>query len=275
AHKLEAVGQLASGIAHEINTPMQYIGDNVRFLRDAFGDLMGLIGAYAALREAAERDRVLEQPRKQVEQAEAQADVEFLQEEVEPAIEQTLEGVDHVTGIVRALKEFAHPGDGEWQEADLRKALENALALGRNAYKLVADIETDYGELPPVRCKLAELNQVFLNLIVNAAHAIEEVVAGTEQRGTIRIRTRRDGAFAHVEIADTGCGIPHEIRERIFDPFFTTKGVGRGTGQGLAIAYQIVVKGHGGELRFDSEPGCGTTFHIRLPIAGPSAASEA
>ncbi|RMG06828.1 MAG: hybrid sensor histidine kinase/response regulator [Planctomycetota bacterium] len=274
AQKLEAVGQLAAGVAHEINTPMQYVGDSVAFLEEAFQDLLSVLPPLQAACEALARTEEGAELAAKAREAQEEADLEYLQEHVPAAIERTREGVERVTTIVRALKDFSHPDQSDMTEADLNHALQSTLIVARNEYKYVAEVETDFGELPRVRCLLGSLNQVFLNLIVNAAHAIEEKVEGTGERGTIRIATRCEDDWVEVRIADTGAGIPSEVRERVFDPFFTTKPVGRGTGQGLAIARRIVTETHGGQLDFTSEVGQGTEFVIRLPARGPVAESE-
>jgi signal transduction histidine kinase len=169
------------------------------------------------------------------------------------------------------MKEFAHPGSKEKSAADLNKALENALIVSRNELKYVADVKTDFGALPPVVCNVADINQVFLNLFINAAHAIAEVVRDTRQKGTITVRTRQEGGNAVISISDTGCGILENIRAKVFDPFFTTKPVGRGSGQGLAIARATIVEQHGGTIGFEPNDPQGTTFRIALPLEGASA----
>lgn len=268
AQKLEAVGRLASGIAHEINTPIQYIGDSVHFLKTAFEDLQALLDRYREGCEALARQPDQAAMLAAIREAEEVADLDYLRENVPPALERTLTGIDHVAGIVRAMKEFAHPDQRNKTLADLNQALLNTLVVARNEYKYVADVETDLGELPPVSCYPSDLNQVFLNLIVNAAHAIAEVVGSAPQRGRITVTTRRlDGDRVEIAVADTGGGIPDTIRDRVYDPFFTTKPIGQGTGQGLAIARSIVVDKHQGALQFDSAPGQGTTFYIRLPVS--------
>jgi PAS domain S-box-containing protein len=266
AQKLESVGRLASGIAHEINTPLQFVGDSLYFIRDAVTDLLRALGRCQALREtvAAVPEAVLA-----LDEIFADADLGFLEDNAPKAIERALEGLGRVGTLVQGMKEFAHPGVKEKSPADLNRALEMTLTIARNEYKLVADVETDLGALPLVTCVIGEINQAFLNVVVNAAHAIADVVQGTSARGRIGVRTWRDGDSAFVAISDTGTGIPEGIRDRLFDPFFTTKAVGRGTGQGLAIAHSVVVDKHGGDLRFETQPGRGTTFTIRLPLEPP------
>jgi signal transduction histidine kinase len=275
AQKLESVGQLAAGIAHEINSPVQYIGDSLAFLEDAQRDLFGFVARCRRV-EAALRERELAAELvDSIESAARAADLEFLSLNVPPAVERARAGVDRVARIVRALKEFAHPGERDMTPTDVNRAIETTLVVATNEYKYVADVVTDLGELPPVRCNGGELNQVLLNLVVNAAHAVADAHRDRKQRGTIRVSSRADGDDVVITVADDGCGIPETIRERVFDPFFTTKEVGRGTGQGLTIARTIVVDRHRGKLEFESEVGQGTTFRVRLPIAGAPAATAA
>ena len=273
AQRLESVGQLAAGIAHEINTPIQYVGDNIRFIEDAFQTRQAVLARYEEVRQAAEAGAVPPALLEQLREALSEADWEYLSEEVPKAVAQSLDGVDRVATIVRAMKEFAHPGRKEKAAADLNRALANALIVARNEIKYVAEVETDYGELPAVPCLIAEINQVFLNLLINAAHAIREVMAKTEKKGKICVRTRNVDDRAVIWISDTGCGIPESIRAKIFDPFFTTKPVGRGSGQGLTIARSIVVEKHGGTLTFEPNGEHGTTFVISLPVE-PAPAAE-
>jgi two-component system NtrC family sensor kinase len=268
AQKLEAVGQLAAGIAHEINTPTQFASDSVRFLDEALGDLLAVVDAHRRAAALAPDDPARAEALEAVAAAEERADLDYLREQGPRALTMTKEGLGRIAQIVRAMREFSHPNQGQQAPADLNAALESTLTIAKNEYKYVADVERDYGELPPVMCLVGELNQVFLNLIVNAAHAIQSVVEGTKARGTIRLATRRDGEHVVVRISDTGCGVPVENRARLFEPFFTTKAVGKGTGQGLTIARSIVVQKHQGELSFESEEGRGSTFEVRLPIAG-------
>jgi signal transduction histidine kinase/HAMP domain-containing protein len=266
AQKLEAVGRLAAGIAHEINTPIQFIGDNTRFVEQAFGDLSRVVRAQ---REALAVAAVPPEVEREVRQAVEDADLDYVVEQAPKAIARTLDGVERVATIVRAMKEFAHPDCKEMVATDLNRGLLATLEVARNEYKYVADVETSLGDIPSVTCHPGDLNQVFLNVVVNAAHAIEDAVKGTSSRGAIRVATRREGGDVVVAISDTGGGIREEIRDKLFDPFFTTKEVGRGTGQGLAIARNIVAK-HGGQLSFSTKLGEGTTFFVRLPIDPPA-----
>lgn len=260
--KLASVGQLAAGIAHEINTPIQYIGDNLHALASAFDDLITVEKKHRELVQMVKEGTATPDAVQAVEEVVRERDVDYIIEDTPKAISQSLEGVRRVSHIVRAMKDFSHIDRGEVSAVDVNHALENTLTIARNEYKYVADVETDFGELPPVECYGSELNQVFLNILVNAAHAIGD----TGRRGKISIRTRLVGESVEISIADSGTGIPDEIRNRIFEPFFTTKEVGRGTGQGLSIAHQIVVAKHHGSLTFDSRAGQGTTFTIRLPV---------
>jgi PAS domain S-box-containing protein len=268
AQKMESVGHLAAGIAHEINTPTQYLGDNIRFLETAFGDLRELQIQYQQLLRAARENTLTPALLSETEAATGRANIDFLLKEIPAAIRQSLEGVERVTRIVRAMKDFSHPGTGEKTPIDLNKAIETTLTVAGNEWKYVAKIETDFDpELPKVPCLPGEFNQVILNLIVNASHAIADVVGdGGKELGVITASTRRCGEWAEIRIRDTGTGIPEKIRGKIFDPFFTTKPVGKGTGQGLAISHAVIVDQHQGQLTFESELGAGTVFIIRLPL---------
>jgi PAS domain S-box-containing protein len=267
AQKLESVGQLAAGIAHEINTPVQYIGDNVRFLRDSFDSLVALNGTYAELLERACDQTLNPELLQKVSAAVQEADVEYILEEIPKAFTQTLEGVSRVAGLVGAMKEFSHPGTGEKVLFDLNRAIENTVTVTRNEWKYLADMKLSLEpSLPLVSCLPGAFNQVIVNLIVNAAHAIADAVhAGDVAKGLIFIQTRSLGENVEIRIQDNGGGIPEAIRTRIFDPFFTTKEIGKGTGQGLAIARSVVVDKHHGSIDIETEIGRGTTFIIRLP----------
>jgi PAS domain S-box-containing protein len=276
AQKLESVGQLAAGIAHEINTPTQYIGDNVRFLDDAFQDLKSLLGNYERLLTAAKGNALSSETLQEVGKAVERIDTAYLLEEIPKAIEQTLEGVTRVSKIVNAMREFSHPSTKEKIPLDLNHAISTTITVARNEWKYVADLETEFDPLlPPVPCLPGEFNQVILNIIVNAAHAIDDVIKkGGPQKGNIKVQTIHCIAWAEIRIQDTGSGIPKSVQSRIFDPFFTTKEIGKGTGQGLSIARSVVVDKHGGSIRFETEEGKGTTFIIRLPYDGQSLAAN-
>lgn len=277
ALKMESIGRLAAGIAHEINTPTQYVGDNIRFLQDAMGDLLDLLQRFRHMLESVKQGAVSPEQVAQLEEAIDHADLDYLLEEIPKAILQSLEGVDRVAKIVRAMKEFSHPGSSEMTTVDLNHALESTITVARNEWKYVADMVTDFDpNLPPVPCLPGEMNQVFLNIIVNAAHAIAEVVGdGSQGKGIIRVSTRALPDWVEIRISDTGTGIPESIRSKIFDPFFTTKQIGKGTGQGLAYAHTVVVEKHKGIITFETEEGKGTTFIIRLPLHQEEFAKEA
>ena len=265
--KLEAVGRLAAGIAHEINTPIQFVGDNTRFLLNSFQDELKLIRKYEQLREQATKAALEPALLAEIGATRSEIDWPYLEEEIPRAIDQMLEGLGRVSTIVRGMKEFSHVDrSNEKAPGDINRALESTLIVARNELKYVADVETDFGQLPPVICHLGDLNQVFLNLLINAAHAIDDVVKETNGKGKIKVSTHCEGDWVEIRIQDSGSGIPEEARDKVFDPFFTTKAVGKGTGQGLALARAIVVEKHGGTITFDTEIGKGTTFFIRLPL---------
>ena len=274
AQKLESVGRLAAGIAHEINTPIQYIGDSVEFLRSAQEELERLLAAYRVALQGIAAGEAPTTLLRSVREVQDGIDLEFLSSEIPKAFERTLDGVQRVAGIVRAMKEFAHPGHLEQSAADLNHAIQTTLTVARNEYKYSAQVETHLGELPEVICNIGELNQVLLNLIVNAAHAIVESGQDTAS-GRIVIATEQVRDQVRICISDNGCGIPKANLEKIFDPFFTTKEVGKGTGQGLALARSIVIDKHGGHIDVQSEPGVGTTFILTLPVAGLPAQAAA
>ncbi|GIE90300.1 sensor histidine kinase [Actinoplanes regularis] len=266
AQKLESLGRLSAGLAHEINTPIQFVGDNTRFLADAYQDMLELLLVY---RECLAPDLEAMQWSERVRRARAaeeKADLEYLTAEIPAAVSQSLEGIDRVASLVRAMKSFSYKDSTEQAYADLNEAVKTTLTVARNEVKYVADVILELGELPDVRCHLGALNQVFLNLLVNAADSLKE----TSERGEIRVSTRVEGDNAVIVFADNGPGVPEEIQPSIFDPFFTTKKVGKGTGQGLALARSVLDK-HGGSIELHSTPGEGAVFTLVLPIKGVQA----
>ncbi len=268
ARKLEAIGQLAAGVAHEINSPLQYVGDNMKFIITSINDIIELQKRFVTHMEAASGGGSCLATAKSLHEYMSEIDLEYLTRELPKAAEQTLEGVNRISTIVKSMKAFAHPGTDRKTPTDINKSIANTITVSRNEWKYVADVETEFDPgLVPVPCFAAELNQVILNMIVNAVDAIKEArVEKTASRGIIRISTKMAGGFAEIRVADNGAGIPEEIRQKVFDPFFTTKEVGEGTGQGLSIAFAIIVTKHGGTLRFETETGRGTTFIITLPL---------
>jgi signal transduction histidine kinase len=267
--KWEALGRLAAGIAHEINTPIQFVGNNVNFLSTAIGDLMGLCADYQDMCHTAFTRVLDERDLHALKRSEDLADLDYIRRAIPQALTAMREGVERVTRIVLAVKNFSHPGVEEKAPADINAAVQSTLTLAANELKYVASVETELGELPPVTCYIGDINQALLNLVVNAAHAIADAAGGRAHRGRIRIRTSHGGAHVEIAISDNGCGIAPEIQARVFDPFFTTKEPGRGTGQGLPLARAVVVGKHGGSLTFETEAGAGTTFFVRLPVGGP------
>jgi signal transduction histidine kinase/HAMP domain-containing protein len=273
AQKLESVGRLASGVAHEINTPIQFVSDNVHFLRDATQDLLVLIEALRVSNRAVlAGDPSLEAAEKAV-SAEEEAELAYLSDDMPKAFTGCIDGLKRVATIVRSMKEFAHPDSTDMSDVDLNRAIQSTIVIASNEYKYVADVETRLDTIPTVSCYAGDVNQAVLNIIVNAAHAIGDIVEKTGGKGKIVVSTKHEGDSVVISIADTGGGIPEHIRARIFDPFFTTKVVGKGTGQGLSIARSVIVDKHGGDLTMETEIGKGTTFHLRLPIAGKSSAA--
>ncbi len=275
--RLESLGRLAAGVAHEINTPIQFVGDSVQFLAESIDDLL----VVAARQQAAVCAILSEaEPEAQRTLAEAadhalrQLDMPFLAEELPRSAAHARQGVERVGSIVRSMRTFTHPSGGTMAPVDLNEAVRSALILARNEYRYVADVVTDLGEIPVVPGCRTAIDQVLLNLIVNAAHAIAEVHGKSGARGRITFQTRcRDGSV-EVSIRDTGPGIPAAVRDRVFEPFFTTKTIGKGTGQGLAIARSAIVEEHGGSLWFETALGVGTTFFLRLPIQAARASTR-
>ena len=270
SQKLEAIGQLAAGIAHEINTPTQYIGDNTTFLRDVFAQSTALIRTLQGhLERIGEGTGPEAGEARQALEALAAGDMDYLEEEIPKAIQQTLEGVARVSKIVGAMKDFSHPGGESASTIDLHRAIESTITVSRGEWKSVANLETEFApDLPLVSCYPGEINQVILNLVVNAAHAIaaRKEVQGASGLGLIRIGTRLLPGEVEIWVSDDGTGIPAEIKDRIFDPFFTTKSVGKGSGQGLSIVHAVIAEKHKGRLSVESSPGEGTTFRLFLPL---------
>ena len=269
AQKLESIGRLAAGIAHEINTPAQYVGDNIQFLKDSFAELAPLLAKARELIDAVDSGLESRATAGALRGAFDTADVAYLIREIPGAIDQCIDGVARITKIVGAMKEFAHPGVTEMTEVDLNRVVESSVVVATAEWRHVASMDMQLDPaLPSVFCQPNELSQVILNLVVSAAHAIDNAGRG---QGTISVRTRLDGDAAEIRISDTGTGIPEAIRGKIFDPFFTTKGVGKGTGQGLAIAHSVVEQLHGGTITFETELEKGTAFVVRLPLRRPAA----
>ncbi|MBS1703073.1 MAG: hypothetical protein JST12_15515 [Armatimonadetes bacterium] len=275
AQKLESVGRLASGIAHEINTPIQYVTDSVHFAREGVSDLLGLV-------EKLETNPPTEGSAEQntsylewVHRIVAESEVGYLRENLPQALERSTDGLNRVAEIVRSMKSFAYPDRQEMVPTDLNEAIRTTLVVCRNEYKYIANIETDLGNIPLVTCHAGEINQVLINLIINAAHAISEQLIDPSMMGTITIRTYAQDENVLIEVRDTGCGVPEENLDRIFEPFFTTKAVGRGTGQGLAVVHGVVVQKLGGTVAIESKVGEGTSFRLTIPIERTNQAEAA
>ncbi len=275
--KMESVGQLAAGIAHEINTPIQFVGNNIKFLQDSFKSLFFMVddvtekitSSASAFDKAALADQLMS--------IKQEMDFEFISEEVPQAIAQSIDGVERVSSIVKAMKEFSHPGTQGKSYVDLNQAIKSTVIVSSNEWKYVATVETDYDpDLPNVECLAGEINQTVLNIIVNAAHAIGSAKRQNQaHQGVIRIATRHSQDQVEILISDNGIGVPEDVREKIFDPFFTTKEVGKGTGQGLYIAYSAIVEKHCGSISVESERGVGSTFRILLPVDAPKESEAA
>jgi len=255
SQKLEAIGRLASGVAHEINTPIQYVGDNIRFLQTSWQEIQSRLPASTG---------------------DSDSEWEYLIAELPRAIDQSLEGVQRVTKIVRGMRHFAHPTTNVKSPTDINRAIESTITVSTAEWKYVSEVETELeASLPLVRCLPGEIHQVLLSVIVNAAHAIGDQMTLTSKKGTIRITTSTIDNCVEIRVSDTGTGIQPEHRSKIFEPFFTTKDIGKGTGQGLALAHTVIVQQHGGRIWFETETGKGTTFIIQLPISNNEArASE-
>ena len=273
ANKLESIGQLAAGVAHEINTPMQYVADNTSFLKGAFKKLLSILDETLTVARRVAATTPEAAPLRELDERLAAQGLPWVCEQIPRAIEQSIEGLDRVTSIVTAMKEFSHPSAAEKQLTDLHDAIKTTITVARHEWKYVAEVETRFGDdVPFVPCLRNEFNQVVLNLIVNAAHAIaERTLGGAEGKGLISIDTEVVGEEMELRVRDNGAGMPKAVAARIYDPFFTTKPVGKGTGQGLAIARSVIVDKHSGSIRCESEPGKGTCFFVRLPIKSAGA----
>jgi signal transduction histidine kinase len=259
SEKMASIGQLAAGVAHEINNPIGFVNSNMSTLNRYVATLLSVVRTTnEAVMQAAPGTALAAR----IDAINREADLEFLQEDIGDLVNESLDGLKRVRDIVQSLKDFSHMGETDWHFADLHTGLETTLTIVANEIKYKATVERRYGELPEVKCLASQLNQVFMNLLVNAAQAIRE-------RGVITIATGVDGDWVWVAISDTGCGIPAQNMNRIFEPFFTTKPVGSGTGLGLSLSYSVINK-HGGRIEVASTPEVGTTFTIRLPITPPA-----
>ena len=263
AQKLESIGQLAAGIAHEINTPVQYVSDNISFIRKVFTGILNVLENSKIVMET-QTDETLEDLKKAIKKAK----LPFVTSEIPKALDQSIDGLERIATIVRAMKSFSHSSGDQMKETDIKEAIETTVTVARSEWKYVADVTCDFEDnLPLVYCLRDEFNQVVLNILVNAAHAIEDAInANQKDKGEIKLSVNKEDNCIAVTIADNGNGIPKEIQDKIFDPFFTTKEIGKGTGQGLSIAYNVIVEKHNGSIHVASEEGKGTTFKIKLPL---------
>lgn len=255
SEKMAAIGQLAAGVAHEINNPVGFVNSNLGTLKTYVDSLFAVIDAHQAVDAGADR--------KMLEAAQQKADLEFLREDLPSLLHESQDGLNRVTKIVQDLKHFSRVDQAEHQLANLNEALESTLNVVWNEIKYKAEVVRELGDIPEIECVPAQINQVFMNLLVNAAQAIE-------QRGSITLRSGLENGYVWFEFADTGKGMNAETVKRIFEPFYTTKPVGQGTGLGLSISYDIIVKKHGGRIDVSSEPGQGTTFRLWLPQRMPA-----
>jgi PAS domain S-box-containing protein len=265
SRRLEAIGALSSGIAHELNTPIQFIGDNIKFIGKSLDKIYGSYKCYDKLKIACQERGLCPEIVTSIDDFNRGIDLPFLVKEIITAVQETIEGVRQVRDIIVLMKEFAHPGMGSLEPNDLNAVVKGALTICRSRTKNIVSVEADLAmDLPPVACRRTQIQQVIVNLIVNAVEAIEEQ---ERHDGLIQVTTKAVGALCRVEISDNGPGIPEKLREKVFDPFFTTKQVGKGTGQGLALAKDIIIQQHHGRLYLEDKPGFSTCFVIELPIS--------
>ena len=273
AQKMEAIGQLAGGIAHEINTPTQYVSDNLLFLKETWDDLKELHALYEQMTKNLNTSEEAKKLVNEIQELRDRIDFDDLNEDVIEALEDAVEGTTQISRIVKAMKDFSHPGQKEMVMADINQAIRSTSTVCKNEWKYLAKIKFNLDEnMPQIQCLPGELNQVFLNMIVNAAHAIEErnKLEQKNQIRTITIKTSTSAKYAHIQIQDEGNGIPKKAQDKIFNPFFTTKIVGKGTGQGLSISHDVIVNKHKGRVWFETKEGEGSTFHISIPIEATS-----
>ena len=267
AQKMESVGQLAAGIAHEINTPVQFVGDNIRFLTSSFEELEALLELLRQFDDSSQTREDWESLQAQRHSLEEAMDLNFIRQEVPEALVQSLIGIERVSTIVKAMKEFSHPGEATKTAVDINEGLQSSITVSRNEWRYIAEVTTDLDkELPLIMGYPGDLNQAFLNIIVNAAHAIQSRSDDQTSLGKIHIATRRCQEHIQITIADNGCGIPISDHQKVFEPFYTTKQIGKGTGQGLAVVHTVIAEMHQGEINIQSEVGAGTKLEIRLPI---------
>ncbi|MCB0334690.1 MAG: hypothetical protein KDD62_00250 [Bdellovibrionales bacterium] len=268
AQRLESVGHLAAGIAHEINTPIQYVRDNTLFVKRELENITNYIMGTTQFLNACQAEQKLKEQTGALVELFDSLDISFLMDELPQALDQTYEGAESVARIVKSIKEFSHPGSEEMQLTNLNNSLETTITVCKNEWKHVAEIDLQLDQdLPPTLCDPGEINQVILNIIVNAAHAIEEKQSITGHfLGKISISTRQEAGWVVLDIEDNGCGIPDELQKKVYDPFFTTKQVGKGTGQGLAMAFTSITKRHHGLIHLESKKNEGTKFTIQLPV---------
>jgi signal transduction histidine kinase len=248
----QSIGRLAAGVAHEINTPIQYLKDSVSFVQGGLEEIFEYIDQLHAQLPSREPDE----------------NVAELRQEMPPALKLMCEGLTRIADIVRSMKDFSLVDKDAVGQFDLNRSIQSTLTVARSEYSNVADVEMELAEIPLVTCNGGQINEVLLGLVINAAEVIGEKVKNTGERGKITVRSKADGEYVVIEVEDTGGGIPEEIREHIYDQFFTTKEVGRGTGQGLSVARKVIINGHNGSIDFVTEMGKGTTFIVKLPVDG-------